>query len=98
MGEKRSEFVFLQRPVQQPEIDRNIVKPARSEAAIEMPQAGNDDPDDRHLDVGPALIEHKKIETRAPGDLDTGEGLFARVVDQAGLRAGGRRPGIPRTG
>src|SRR5665647_17404 len=88
MGEKRSEFVFLQRPVQQPEFDRNIVKPARSEAAIEMSQAGNDDPDDRHLDVGPALIEHEKIEARSPGDVDAGIYLLARRVEKTRLPAG----------
>src|SRR5271165_553948 len=35
------ELVFLQRLVKPSELDRNVVKPARREAAIEMPQSGN---------------------------------------------------------
>ena len=42
MGMNRIELAFRQRPVAQSELDRNIVKPARREAAIEMPQSRND--------------------------------------------------------
>jgi hypothetical protein len=45
-------FAFRQRPIQQSELYRNIVKPARSEAAIEMPQSRNDHSDDVDLNVG----------------------------------------------
>ena len=72
------------RPIPQSELDRNIVKPAGPKAAIEMPQAGNDHPDDRDLDVGPGLIEDEEIEARAPGDIDAGVDLVAGVVEQAG--------------
>src|SRR5258707_11246594 len=90
MGEKRSEFVFQKRPISQSEFHRNIVKSARSEAAIEMPQSRNDHSDDRDLDVGPRLIEDEEIEARARGDVDAGVDLLARVVERAELRAGVR--------
>ena len=59
---KRVELVFRQRPVPQSELDRDIIKPARREAAIEMPQSRNDHPDDRDLDVGARLVENEEIE------------------------------------
>src|SRR5258708_10114250 len=90
MGEKRSELVFQQRPISPSEFDRNIVKSARCEAAIEMPQSRNDHSDDRNLDVGPRLIEDEEVEARALGDVDTGDHLLARVVERAELRAGAR--------
>ena len=58
----RIELVFQHRPVAQSELYRNIVKPARCEAAIEMPQSRNDHSDDRDLDVGTRLIEDEEIE------------------------------------
>src|SRR6266481_9768038 len=90
MGEKRSEFVFQKRPISQSEFHRNIVKSARSEAAIEMPQSRNDHSDDRNLDVGPRLIEDEEIEACAPGDIDAGEHLIARVVDRTDICAAAR--------
>src|ERR1019366_6051883 len=87
---ERRKFAFRQRPIQQSELYRNIVKPARSEAAIEMPQSGNDHPDDRDPDVGPRLIEDEEIEARALGDIDAGVDLPARVVEKADRRAGAR--------
>src|ERR1700719_1942190 len=88
MREKRSEFAFQPRPISQSKFYRNIVKSPRRETAIEMPQSGNDHPDDRDLNVGPRLIEHKEIEARAPGDVDAGIYLLARVVERADLQAG----------
>src|SRR5258708_39863569 len=90
MGEKRSELVFQQRPISPSEFDRNIVKSARYEAAIEMPQSRNDHSDDRNLDVGPRLIEDEEVEARARGDVDAGVDMLARVVERAELRAGVR--------
>src|SRR5258706_3140714 len=87
MGEKRSEFVFQKRPISQSEFHRNIVKSARSEAAIEMPQSRNDHSDDRNLDVGPRLIEDEEVEARARGDVDAGVDLLAPVVERAELPA-----------
>src|ERR1700731_1418158 len=54
---KRIELAFRQRPVSQSELYRDIVEPARGQAAIEMPQSRDDHSDDRDLDVGARLIE-----------------------------------------
>jgi len=62
MGVNWIELVFRQRPVSQSELYRNIVKPARPEAAIEMPHSRNDHSDDRDVDVGARLIEDEEIE------------------------------------
>ena len=95
MGMKRIELAFRQRPVPQSELDRNIVKPAGREAAIEMPQARNDHPDDRNLDVGPRLIEHEEIEARALGEIDAGASP-ARACRDGRIRAeSGRTGGLP---
>src|SRR5215216_4282165 len=79
MGVNRIELVFQQRPVLQPELDRNLVKPARCKAAIEMPHSWNDHPDDRNADVGARLIEDEEIETLALGKTHAGAHLLARV-------------------
>ena len=79
LGVKRIELVFRQRPVAQSELDRNIVKPARREAAIEMPQPRNDHPDDRGFDVGAGLVEHEEIEACALGQVHAGGYLRAGV-------------------
>src|SRR5664279_6143946 len=73
MGKERSKFVFRERSIQPAQLHRNVVEPAWCKAAIEMPQSGNDHPDDGDLHVGPGLIEDEEIETRALGDLDAGE-------------------------
>src|ERR1700734_3759398 len=86
MGMNRIELVFLERPVAQSEFDRHIVKPARREAAIEMPQSRNDHPDDRRLHVGTGLIEDEEIEARSFRDGHAGRRLLARI-EMAKLRA-----------
>src|SRR5713101_2318978 len=86
LGVKRIELVLRQRPFSPSELDRDIVKPARREAAIEMPQSRNDHPDDRDLDIGARLIEDEEIEALAPGEVDAGGHLLARV-ETAELRA-----------
>ncbi len=91
MGVSRIELVFRKRPVSPAELDRNIVKPARRETAIEMPQSRNDHPDDRDLDVGTRLIEHQEIEAGSLGKRYAGGHLPAGVelVElQAGAMAG----------
>src|SRR5262249_58925941 len=80
------ELVFRQRSVSPPELDRHIVKPARCEAAIEMPQSRNDHSGDRDPDVGARLIEDEEIEARALGEIHAGPHLLARV-ENAELRA-----------
>ena len=82
MGEKRSEFVFRQWLIQVSEFYRNVIKPARREAAVEMPQARHDHPDDRRFDIRPRLIENEEIQAGAPGDIDAGKHLVARVVER----------------
>src|SRR5258707_1057660 len=85
MGETRIELVFCQRPVTPSELDRDIIKPARREAAIEMPHSRNDDPHHRYLDVGARLIEHEKIEACLSGECHAGGHLLA-CVETAELR------------
>src|ERR1700704_2448489 len=86
---ERSEFAFQPRAIQQSKLHRNIVKPARGEAAIEMSQARYQHPDDGDLNVGPRLVEHEEIVTRMGGDLDAGIHLVARIV--VNLKARRRR-------
>ena len=78
MGVNWIELVFRQRPVSQSKLYRNIVKPARPEAAIEMPHSRNDHSDDRDVDVGARLIEDEEIEALSLGGMDTGGHLFVR--------------------
>src|SRR4029077_6055339 len=87
--QERSEFALQPRPIQQSKLQRNIVKPARCEAAIEMPQAWNEHSSGGDLNVGPCLVEHEEIVTCLGGDLDTGIHLVARVV--VNLKVGSRR-------
>src|SRR4051795_6371655 len=82
MGKELGQLAFRQRAIEQTELDRNVVKPARSIAPIEMPQARHDDPRHRDLDIGPGLIEHEEIMPGTPGDLDAGFHLRARIVER----------------
>ena len=75
----RIELAFRRRPVAQSELDRNIIKPARREAAIEMPHPRNDHARDRNTDVGTRLIENEEVEACAPDRLHAGRHLLARV-------------------
>ena len=86
MGENWIELAFRQRPVTQSELDRNIVKPAQREAAIEMSHSRNDHSDDWYLDVGARLIKDEKIEARLFGERHAGGHLLA-CVETAKLRA-----------
>ncbi len=61
------------------EFDRHVIKPARREAAIEMPHPRNDHAHHRHFDVGPRLIEHEEIEARSFYEIDAGHHLLARI-------------------
>src|SRR6187399_2051639 len=55
-----------------------------------MPQSRNNHSNDRDLDVGPGLVEDEEIEACAPGDIDAGEHLIARVVDGTDMCAAAR--------
>ena len=78
MREDGVEFLFLERLFEPPELDRNIVKPARSETAIEMPQSRHDDSYNRHLDVGARLIEDEEIEALPLSYRHAGRHLLVR--------------------
>src|SRR3974390_1249243 len=89
MGMKRIYFVFRQRSVAQSELNRNIIEPARREAAIEMPHSRNDYPHNWNVDVGARLIEDKEVEALPLGQTHAGNHLLARV-ETADLRAKAR--------
>src|ERR1700761_811600 len=67
--QERREFGFRNRLIAQAELHRHIIEPARSEAAIEMPQPWYDHAHHGDLEVGPSLVEHQEVEACAPGDL-----------------------------
>src|SRR5271169_486902 len=75
----RIEVGFRNRPLQQSELDRDVVEPAWREAAIEMPHPRNDHADDGHFDVETRLIEDEEIETGALGNVDAGHHLLAGI-------------------
>src|SRR5262245_66217044 len=83
---KRIELVFRQRLVSPSELDRDIEKPARREATVEMPQSRNDHSGDRDFDVGSRLIEDEEIEARTLGEVHASRHLLARI-EIAELRA-----------
>ena len=87
MGVNRIELVFRERPVTPSEFHWHIVKPARREATVEMPQPRNDHSHDRRPDVGTRLVEDEKIEAGALGESDAGRHLLARV-EMAKFRVG----------
>src|ERR1700737_5429568 len=98
MGKIRSEFAFRHRLISQPEFDRNIVKPARPEAAIEMTQARHDHSDDGDLNVGPRLIEAEEVGACTPGDVDAGIHLLAGGFQWTEFRTGARLAGFAAGG
>src|ERR1700739_3837836 len=71
------EFILRERPVSQSELDRNIIKAAWREAAIEMPQSRNDHSHHRDIDVGARLIERQEIEACLLGRAHAGAHLVA---------------------
>src|SRR3974390_2838599 len=80
------ELVSRQRLIPPSQLHWDIVKAAGREAAIEMPQSGNDHPHDRDLDVWPGLIEDEKIKAHTLCEIHAGAHLGARV-EPAELRA-----------
>ncbi len=93
VGKEWREFAFQPRAIQQAKLHRDIVKAARCEATIEMPQARNEHADDGDFNIGPRLVEHEEIITRLGGDLDAGVHLVARIA--VNLQAGRRRNDRP---
>src|SRR6202012_3421629 len=77
VGNEWRQFAFQQRPIPQSEFDRNIVEAPRTKTPVKMPQAGNDDAEDREAGAWSGLVEDKKIEAGAPGQLDAGQHLIA---------------------
>src|SRR6185437_1065517 len=86
MGQERGQLALRNRLIAQPELDWNVIKPARSKAAVEVPQAGYDDPDNRHFDIRPRLIENQEIKACALCDFDAGEHLAARRIEKTEFR------------
>src|SRR3954465_4499929 len=87
----RIEFAFRRWPVAPSELHRNIVEPARREAAIEMTHPRNDHARDRNADVGSRLVEHEEVEAGTSDCLDAGHYLLARI--EAAEGRGGRGNG-----
>src|ERR1700722_17279425 len=98
MGKIRSEVAFRHRLISQPEFDRNIVKPARPGAAIEMTQARHDHSDDGDLNVGPRLIEDGEVEACTPGAVAAGIQLLAGGFQWTEFRTGVRLDGFAAGG
>ena len=80
------ELGLRQWPLSKSELYRNIVKPARREAAIEMPHSRNDHSDDRDVDVGARLIEDEEIEPLSHGETHA-RGHLLVSVETVELRA-----------
>src|ERR1700761_7574973 len=97
MRQERREFVLLNRLVAETELHRHVVKPARSEATIEMPQARDDHAHHGDLEVRTGLIQHQEVEPRAFGDLHAGHDLIAGVVELAEIEARRQRRISDRT-
>jgi hypothetical protein len=51
-------------PVQQSELDRNVIKPAACETAVEVSQSWNDHSSNGYSDVGARVIENEEIVNR----------------------------------
>src|SRR5215468_4882973 len=79
MGVDRIELALGPGLIEQSELDRNIVKPAGCETAVEMPQSWNDHSNNRNLDVGAGVIEDEKIEAGPFGKRHAGLHLPARI-------------------
>jgi hypothetical protein len=85
LGVKRIELVFRGRPVAQPQLYWDIVKPARREAAIEMAQSRNNHADDRDLDIGTRLIKDQEIKSLSLCEIHACHHLLA-LVETAKIR------------
>src|SRR5262245_62052847 len=86
------EITFQSRLVQPSELDGNIIKPARREAAVEVPQSRDGHANNRNFDVGARVIENEEIKARSLGNVDASQHLLARV-ETAELRAEARLEG-----
>jgi hypothetical protein len=76
---KGIELGLPQPPLAPPEIDRHVVKSARCETTIEMPQSRNDHPDDRNFDVWAGLVEDEEIEPMTLDELYASQHLLASI-------------------
>src|ERR1700722_11442497 len=81
------QFVLRQRRLTQAKLYGNVVEPARPKAAIEMPQARNDDPGNRGFDIRSCLVENEEVEARLSRDLDASIDLFAGITERSEFRA-----------
>src|SRR5262249_8680883 len=81
LGMKRIEIALRHGPVNPSQLDRHVVKPARPEPAVKMPQTPTAHARDRDLDVEAGLVEHKKVEAFALDEIHTGHHLLALIED-----------------
>src|SRR6478609_1366525 len=73
------ERIFRKRPISQSKLYRDIVKPTRCEAPIEVPQTRHNHPDNGYLDVGACLIKDEKIEALALGGAHASHNLLPPI-------------------
>jgi hypothetical protein len=83
MRKELRQFAFGNRSVAQSQLYGDVVKPARSEATVEVPQAWHDHPGDRGFDVRPGLVKDEKIQPRFSRDLYARINMLTRVFERA---------------
>ena len=79
MGVDRIEISLGPGLVQQSELDRNVIKPAGCETAVEMSQPWNNHSSNRYSDVGARMIENEEIVARSFGKQQAGLHLLTSV-------------------
>src|SRR5689334_11496891 len=89
-GKVRVELALRYRAVAKSDLDGNIVQPAGREAAVEVPQRGNDYSDNGHPDVGAGLVQNKEIEALSLDEFDAGKHLRS-VIELAEIGPSGGR-------
>ena len=79
MGVDRIEIGLGPGLVQQSELDRNVIKPAGCETAVEMSQPWNNHSSNRYSDVGARVIENEEIVACSVGNRHAGIYLLTSV-------------------
>jgi hypothetical protein len=78
-GMNRIKLILGPGPVQQSELDRNLVKPAGCETPVEMPQSWNDHSSNRYAYIGSRVIENEEIVARSFGKRDASIHLLTSI-------------------
>ena len=84
---ERIELVFRKRLISQSKLYRDIIKSARCEAPIKVPQTRHDHPDNWDLDVEPCLVKDEEVEALLLGGPHASHNLLA-PIEAAELRVG----------